>query len=91
MHGERLQMWLKKLKSAVLTKNLSKVTELLESLPENFTKEDAIQASYLLAEATNVAKELRDEVGKDLLQVKKNIDFLKSTVSPRKTKFDVTF
>jgi len=91
MHGERLQMWLNQLKSAILTKDLSKVTELLENLPDSFTTEDATQASYLLAEAANVAKELRDEVRQDLLQVKKNIDFLKSTGTPRKTKFDVTY
>ena len=87
-HGERQQMWLKQLKSAVVMRDVEKVSSLLDEVPSLNAKE-LQQASYLLKEAANIAKELRNETSESMKKVRKSIDFLASTESKRKQGFDI--
>ena len=82
-------MWLKELKIAIIEKDTDRLNALMDSLPELSDADDINTALFLLKEATAIVTELRDETQSVMIQMKKNIDFLQSTSSPRTSKFDV--
>jgi hypothetical protein len=82
-------MWLNQLKSALIIKDVEKISALLEDVPA-LTKQELGEASHLLREAALVATELRDETAKKMKLMKKHIDFLHSTENQKKQKFDIT-
>jgi hypothetical protein len=82
-------MWLNKLKAAVVMRDVTKVSELLDDVP-TLTKSELEQASHLLNEAAKIATELRDETALSMEKVRKNIRFLAATESKRKQGFDIT-
>jgi len=90
MHGERQRMWLSKLKSALIMKEVEKISLLLEEKPKDLTAKELEEASFLLREAAKIATSLRDETVKTMKQLKKNIDFLNATESKKVQKFDIT-
>ena len=89
LHGENLPMWLNRLKTAVVTEDVEKVSKLLKERPELNTREME-EASYLLREAALIAQRLRDETAKTMKKVKKSIDFLHSTESKKVQQLDIT-
>mgnify|MGYP000138324411 CR=1 FL=1 len=82
-------MWLKELKIAIVEKNTDKLNSLMENLPELTTKEDIDSAICLLKEATDLVTSFRDETEASMIQMKKNIKFLKATESKRPSKLDI--
>ena len=84
-------MWLDELKIAIVEKNIDKFGELMDNLPQLEKQEDIESALYLINEARSIVEGLRDDTLTSLLQIKKNIDFLKSTQSGASSKFDVMF
>ena len=72
-------MWLTNLKIAIVEKNTDRLTELMDDIPQLEKKEDIEQAIYLTKEATALVQLLQDETSSSMKQMKKNIDFLKST------------
>ncbi|MDQ7042486.1 MAG: hypothetical protein Q9M40_14635 [Sulfurimonas sp.] len=82
-------MWLNKLKIAIIEKNSDSLNLLMKELPVLESKEDIDSALYLLEEAKRVVGELRDETQKSMIQMKKNINFLKSTQAPHTSKLDI--
>lgn len=82
-------MWSKALQIAIIEKNPQKIQELVET-PLNFaTPEEVREAQYLLAEASALMYELKEDTYKTMQQIKKNIDFLKSTQAKTPHKFDI--
>ncbi|DAB29065.1 MAG TPA: hypothetical protein CFH84_11680 [Sulfurimonas sp. UBA12504] len=82
-------MWFKALQIAIIERDAQKIMELVET-PLNFANlEQAREAQYLLAEASALMHELKDETYKTMQQIKKNRDFLKSTQSKTPHKFDI--
>ena len=90
MHGERQQMWLNQLKSALVMRDVEKISYLLETKPQNLNVKEMQEVSFLLREAAKIATDLRDETAKTMQQVKKNIDFLNATESKATQKLDIT-
>lgn len=82
-------MWLKELQIAIIEKDTQKIDELV-SVPLKFDRvEDANSAIYLLAEASKLLHELKDETKQTMIQIKKNIDFLNATKERSLGNFDI--
>ncbi|MBU1216475.1 hypothetical protein KJ870_00910 [bacterium] len=82
-------MWNKALQIAIVEKNVDKIKELLDT-PSNFaTLEEVQEARYLLAEASELMHELKDDTARTMKQIKKNIDFLSSTQAKKSNKLDI--
>jgi len=84
-------MWLKEFKIALIQKDISTLEKLVEDLPPLKKAEEIDEALHLLTAATAFITELRDETKTSMLQMKKNIDFLKSTQAPLVSKLDINF
>jgi len=82
-------MWLTSLKIAIVEKNTDRLNELMDEIPQLEQKEDIDQAIYLIKEATELVLTLQDETSASMKQMKKNIEFLKSTQSPTPNKLDL--
>ena len=82
-------MWLKELKIALIQKDITKLEELVGNLPHLEKTEEIDEALHLLAAATTLLIELRDETQTSMKQMQKNIDFLKSTQAPLTSKLDI--
>lgn len=89
MRGERQQMWLNKLKIAVIEKNFSSIDRLLDNIPKLESQKEIQEAIYLLKEASDIADTLRDDTSKSMKQIKKNLNFLRSTDIPTSKKLDI--
>jgi len=83
-------MWLKEFKIALIEKNIDKLTTLMESIPELENPQEIEESLYLIATATTTVELLRDETKASMIQMKKNIDFLKSTQEKPTVKLDIT-
>lgn len=82
-------MWLKKLQIAVIEKNTDAIEKLLDTAPEFDNIKDVESAMYLLREAAELVYTLKDETAFTIKQLKKNIDFLKSTQPSTVNKLDI--
>jgi len=82
-------MWLTKLKIAIVEKNIEKLDQLMDDIPELETQKEIDEAIHLLREATSLVEGLKDKTSASMKQMKKNINFLKSTQAPRINKLDI--
>jgi len=82
-------MWLNQLKIAIIEKNIDKINHLMANLPQLDNLADAEQALALTNEAEKLVLNLKDDTAISMKQMKKNIDFLKSTQAPRSAKLDI--
>ena len=82
-------MWLNSLKIAIVEKNTDKIDKLLDELPQLEDNADIEQAIYLLREASELVHTKKDETSASMQQMKKNINFLKSTQVQIKNKLDI--
>jgi len=82
-------MWLKELKIAIIEKNTGKISSLLEDIPKGLSQDELLQAQYLLKGANELIHELQKNTQSSMLQMKKNIDFLKSTQAPHTPKLNI--
>ncbi len=89
MLGEKLLMWLNKLKIAIIEKNGEALSELLDDIPELKDEKKIEEVIYLLKEAASLMHTLKNETLESMKQIKKNLDFLRSTDIPTSKKLDV--
>lgn len=82
-------MWLNKLKIAVSQKDPELLDSLLAEIPELTEKEDLDSAIVLLAQAKEIIQNLQNETEASMKQIKKNLEFLKSTQAVQTHKFDI--
>jgi hypothetical protein len=87
--GERPLMWLTKLKIAIIEKNPDALNKLLDDIPQLQSPKEIEEAVYLLKEATALVNNLKDETKASMKQIKKNLDFLRSTDIPTSKKLDI--
>ncbi len=87
--GEKLQMWLTKLKIAIIEQNTETLNKLLEEVPKFTDVEDAQKAMYLLREASILLHTLQDETSENMKQIKKNLSFIKSTQPQLDSKLNI--
>jgi len=82
-------MWLNQLKIAVVQKDMALLNTLLDDIPTFDDSQDIESAQILLQEAFQIFQKLKDDTAISMKQMKKNIDFLKSTQAPRSAKLDI--
>jgi len=82
-------MWLTSLKVAIVERNTDRLNELMDDIPQLEKEEDIKQAIYLLKEATELVQKLQNETSVSMKQMKKNIDFLKSTQHRTSNRLDI--
>ena len=82
-------MWLNKLKIAIIEKNPNALGKLLDDIPQLQSSKEIEEAIYLLKEATSLVESLKDETKASMKQIKKNLDFLRSTDIPTSNKLDI--
>lgn len=82
-------MWLNKLEIAIVEKDAQKIQEVLD-MPFDFsTVAEMKRAQYLLAEASELLHELKGATAATMKQLKKNMDFLKSTQQKAPNRLDI--
>lgn len=82
-------MWLTKLKIAVVEKNPNALSKLLSDVPQPENQKEIEEALFLLREATALMKNLKEETQASMRQIKKNLDFLRSTDISTSKKLDI--
>ena len=88
-HGEKVLMWLKKLRIAIIEKDTDTLDKLLDETPDLKGVEEVESAMYLLKEAATLLYKLKDDTASTMKQLKKNMEFLESTEAPKIRKFDI--
>ena len=83
-------MWLNQLTIAIVQKDMKLLDTLLEDIPKLDNPKEVESAICLLGEAKSLMESLKSETSSSMMQVRKNIDFLNSTVSKKTSKFDIT-
>ena len=83
-------MWLNQLKIAIVERNTDRLSELMDDIPQLEKKEDIDQAICLIKEATELVQTLQSKTSTSMKQMKKNIDFLKSTEHKTSNRLDIT-
>lgn len=82
-------MWLTNLKIALVEKNTDSLEKLLGEIPELSSVKEIEEAVCLLEQAAAFVQSLKNDTEHSMKQIKKNIQFLRSTESPRPNKFDM--
>lgn len=82
-------MWLNQLKIAVSQKDIELLGSLLSDIPNLTDKEELDSAIVLLAQAKEIIQELQNETAASMKQIKKNLEFLKSTEATKIHKLDI--
>ena len=72
-------MWLTDLKIAIVEKDIDKLSKLIDEIPQLETEQEMQEALYLAKEVSSLAQDLKDETSISMKQIKKNLNFLKST------------
>lgn len=83
-------MWLNSLKIAIVQKDADALGELIKDIPKLTDASDIQEAIHLLKAATDVLVTLQDETSASMKQIKKNLQFLRSTEIPTSIKLDIT-
>lgn len=84
-------MWINKLQIAIIEKDADAIDALMKETLEFEDKKNIETAMYLLREAMELIHTLKDETALTLRQLKKNINFLKSTQVQTHSRLDVRF
>ncbi len=82
-------MWLTKLQIAIIEENIENLDKLLDEMPLFDSRKDMESASYLLREAATLLHRLKNETALIMNQLKKNMDFLRSTEIRTPNKLDI--
>jgi len=82
-------VWLTKLKIAIVEKNPNALSKLLSDVPQLENQKEIEEALFLLREATALMKNLKEETQASMRQMKKNLDFLRSTEISSSKKLDI--
>ena len=82
-------MWTTKLKIAIVEKNADALDKLMDDIPELTDADDIQEAIHLLKAAMGLVSTLKDETSSSMKQIKKNLQFLRSTDIPTSSKLDI--
>lgn len=89
-HGEKKPVWLKQFKIALIQEDSDTLSQLLESMPQFQNLQETEEASYLLVQASELMNRLKNETAMTMKQLKKNIDYMKSTETSQNNKLDIS-
>ena len=83
-------MWLQEFKIALIEEDTQKLAELSDADLQFETVEEVQEAMLLIQQADKLFNRLKNETALAMKQLKKNIDFLKSTEAPITSTLDIT-
>ena len=83
-------MWLKAFTIAIIERDTEKLDSLMQTIPNFEKKADIDSALSLLQEATKLVESLKDDTQSSMIQMQKNIKFLKSTQAPAARSLDIS-
>jgi len=84
-------IWAEKLKIAIVTKNTQEIAKLINQPPAFDDIATMREVSYLIREAFKLISHLKDETLVQMNQIKKNIEFLESTLKRDDNFFDKSY
>ena len=87
--GKKAQMWVNKFKIAIAQKDTQTIETLLKSVPSFEDIDEAKEASYLMRAALELLLTLQDETSASMKKIKKNINFLQSSLSDSRGSFSI--
>jgi len=83
-------MWINNFKAALIRKDVHMIDKLISEMPDFSEFRDMEEAAYLLREANNMLIATQNETANSMMQIKKNIRFLRSTQTETPSKLDIT-
>lgn len=83
-------MWLKKFTIAIVEKDTDALKTLMDEIPKFEKKSDIDATLSLIEEAKKLVESLKNDTEKSMIQIQKNIKFLKSTQAPIKSSLDIS-
>ena len=83
-------MWINEFKVALIRKDVQMIEKLISEIPRFSELQEIKEASFLLLEANTLLSSLQDETAHSMMQIKKNIHFLRSTQTETPSKLDIT-
>jgi hypothetical protein len=84
-------MWLTKLKTALVLEDVEQLSSLLDVMPQFESIEQMEEASYLLVQTKSLIEKNKAETAQTLIQLKNNINFLKSTQTEAPSSLNLKF
>lgn len=84
-------MWLTKLKTALVLKDIDSFSSLVDEMPIFETLEEMEQAAYLLQQLKTLLEEEKSQTVKIMHQIKNTLDFLNSTQINQPTSINLKF
>lgn len=82
-------MWLKSLTIAIVEKDIDRLNDLMDDLPQLDNQADIESAVALIGEAKKLLEGLKNDTQKSLSQIQQHINFLKSTQAPTPFQLDI--
>jgi len=83
-------MYLQEFKIALIEKDIQKLEKLADIDLQFDTVEEMQEAMFLIKQAEEFLRELKNDTALSMQQLKKNIDSLKATETPAVKKLDIT-
>lgn len=84
-------MWLTKLKTALVLKDIDSFSSLVDEMPTFETLEEMEQEAYLLQHLKTLLEEEKTQTAKTMQRIKNTLDFLKSTQINQPTSINLKF
>lgn len=84
-------MWLTKLKTALVLKEIEAISSLIGEMPSFETLEEMEQAAYLLQHAKTLLEEEMSQTAQTMQQLKNTLNFLQSTQTDRPASLNLKF
>ena len=83
-------MWLKAFTIAIIEKDSEKLNGLMDTMPQFEKKADIESALVLIEEAKKLIESLQLQTQTSMLQMQKNMKFLKATQAPAISSLDIS-
>jgi len=90
MERDNKLMYLQEFKIALIEKDIQKLEKLADIDLQFDTVEEMQEAMFLIKQAEEFLRELKNDTALSMQQLKKNIDSLKATETPAVKKLDIT-
>jgi len=88
--GEKLQMWLKQLKIAVIEQDTQKLETLLENIPTLSDPKEIEEVLYLFEEVKKLLLSKQNELQISMKKMRKHKEFLTSSTKSKTAHFNIT-
>jgi len=83
-------MWIKEFKIAFIEENISKLLELIDTMPQFDSLHEMQEAQALIIQAHDELLPARDKAAKNLQELKKSKEFLQATHDNTPYKLDIS-